>query len=496
MFREFFFKLNKKFSPFNKRILSINEPKNPIMSTSYPGPNMKNLINDIELLNPDYLKINNFINYEKSSGNYFVDCDGNIFLDFSNSGNTNILGYNSKILFEKFLKNQNLFYSSFINKTEYFTNYFDVQSLSLLEETIKEVIPTAMEKVIFSTNPEELAYILSMTRRGNIQIEDNSTVNINYDNSVDSTSNDFLRSILPHVNYSKKNFSNKYKILKVTSNPLKNKDNYVTMNFQENKLFEFCSFPKLIYPLKENMKENYKIENKCLEEAEKILKAKFDFSAIIVDAVAEGDRWATPSYFSKLRKLASLYNLDFIVDERKTGLTVGRNWQHELWNLHLPPDFVIFGNKIMNEGLFIRNDALSDKIYNFFSGYSNIDFNNLIVLKDVLKVIKENNYLEKSEKAGEYFKLQLKELNKRVNLFTNIRGKASLISFDVFDLNYADNHEIQKLIYKKFLHFCRNSGIFIEGDETTNTIFIRPNAIINNNHYDKLLDTLEDFKKL
>ena len=197
--------------------------------------------------------------------------------------------------------------------------------------------------------------------------------------------------------------------------------------------------------------------------------------------------------------MASLYNIDFIVDERKTGLTVGRYWQHELWNLNTVPDFVIFGNKFLNTGIFIRNEALDDKLYKNYVDHSGVDMNNILSLNFMLKFMKEKKMFEKNEKCGEYFKKNLREINKEKNIFCDIRGKSSLISFDVNSENFKIECEQEKkkykdLVYNKFISYCRNSGIFIEGNKNTYTIYIRPSLLIENSHYDKLLNVLEDFK--
>jgi 4-aminobutyrate aminotransferase/(S)-3-amino-2-methylpropionate transaminase len=496
LFRDFFFKLNKKFSPFNKNIFKLSEPKYPIIKSSYPGPKMKNLLNDLEICNPNYLSIKSFINYEKSTGNYFKDCDGNMFLDFSNSGNNNILGYNSTKIFESYLKNENLFHKNFVNKSHGFNNYLNTDIVYTLEKFMSEVKPPAMEKVLFNESPEQLAFLLSMVRRGKIQSENLKSLNINYENNADNNNqNEFSRLMLPQTNFSQKIFFEKFKILKITPNSNTSLNSNYSLNFSDNSLYKYSPFPSLKYPLKENMKENYSLESKCLEEAEKILKEKFDVSAILIEAVAEGEKWATPKFFSKLRKLACLYNADFIVDERKSGLAVGRTWQHELWNLHLPPDFVLFGNKLLNSGLFVREEALPDKVYNFYCDFNNVDFNNLAVLGSVMGICNEKDLFAKSEKAGEYFKLGLKDVNKKIGLFKDIRGKGSLIAFDVLDARENEEHELQSVVFDRFISYCKNSGIFVDGNKDTNTVFIRPNIIVENRHYDVLLNTIEEFKR-
>ena len=508
-FRQIFYKINKYLSPLKKSINKSKEPTYPKMLTNFPGPKMKNLLNDIELLSPEATNIKTFINHNKSQGNYLVDSDNNTFLDLSNLQNKNILGYNNKLFFQKFENLKNFYQINSINKTGNFFEYLTEENIKLIEDIMEQILPNAMDKIFFNENPEELIYLISMLRRGNFSSKNliNEKLDLEYLEENKNEGNNFNCNFnFPQI-LNEINLTEKFKILKILPEKfIENKKNenldyasYTNMNFVENKIFEFANFPILKYPLKENMLENYHNENKSLEEIEKILKKKFDVSAILIEAVGGGETWATPTYFYKLRNLAILYNVDFIVDERKSGLSVGRIWQHELWNLPVQPDFVIFGNKLMNKGFLCRKDAIDENIMNTICGFSNVNINNLLSLKSVLDIIKEEKYFEKGEKAGEYFKRNLKDLNKDINLFSDIRGKAQLIAFDIKSDTNENNENFQKekdkIIFKRFLSFARNSGIFIDGNEFSNTVYVRPNVIIENKHYDHFLNVLEDFKK-
>jgi 4-aminobutyrate aminotransferase-like enzyme len=514
-FRQIYFKINNYFSPLKKKINNGQEPNFPKMHTNFPGPKMKNLLNDLELISPEAINIKTFINHQKSQGNFLVDCDENTYLDLSNITNKNILGYNNNKFYKKFQNLINSYQINSVNKIGNFQEYLTQENIKLLEDVMQEILPKAMDKIIFNENPEELVYIISMLRKGNFSSKNliNEKLNLEYleenkYNSNKNNNNTYCNNyplILNEIN-----LTENYKILKILPekfiNAKKNeKLNITNMNFMENKIFEYATFPYLKYPLKENMLENYHNENKSLEEIEKILKKNFDVSAIVIEAINQGETWATPTYFYKLRNLATLYNVDFIVDERKSGLSVGRIWQNELWNLPIQPDFIIFGNKLLNNGFIARKDAIDENIMNTICGFSdiNLNLNNLLSLKSILEIIKEEKYFEKGEKAGEYFKKNLKDLNKNLNLFNNIRGKAQLIAFDIecdsgnknYNKNESRNLEKDKIIFNRFLSFARNSGIFLDGNELTNTVYVRPNVTIENKHYDHFLNVLEDFKK-
>ena len=57
-----------------------NEPREPSMRTSFPGPNSKAAIQDLDTVF-DTRSLNMIADYSKSAGNYIADLDGNVLLD-------------------------------------------------------------------------------------------------------------------------------------------------------------------------------------------------------------------------------------------------------------------------------------------------------------------------------------------------------------------------------------------------------------------------------
>ena len=79
LIRKYIYKAKQRFFPS----ITINkEPDAPNMVSKYPGPEMKNLLIDLEMSTQDFLNTQSFVNIDKSFGNYFVDCDDNTYLDF------------------------------------------------------------------------------------------------------------------------------------------------------------------------------------------------------------------------------------------------------------------------------------------------------------------------------------------------------------------------------------------------------------------------------
>lgn len=471
LFRNILYKIN---NTLNRKALAVAEPKVPQMLTSYPGPVLKNKLNDLELLSSDYLTTNNFVNYEKSFGNYFVDCDGNTFLDLYTNNGSLPLGYNHPQLYN--LTKENNYLQAFNNKLG-LNNYYTEEAYKNLNFLVSNIAPKKINKLIFANNSitsaTELAAKISMLKRFKQQEKEN----IRFMS---------LEEIRKASNYSVLTFS-------PLANNNETKDPLVIKRVDAEHASGFSTFnwpvapfPRLKYPLKENEKANLEEEARCLEATEKILKLNFHMTAMLVQPVIgeAGDLWASPNYFKNLRKLAKQYNLDFIVDESETGMSTGRFWLHELWDLDIEPDMVTFAKKFQSAGVFIRKDYLAnEKIPNEFVGEGLNELYKLSNLKTIVNEIQKNNLFEKSEKHTDDFKNELKLVNKNAGFpLLNIRGKGSMLAFDLPSNSQRD----------KFLRFTRNYGIFVCGSGET-AVAIRSTLNIQPNHYKMLLNTIEDF---
>ena len=162
-FRNILYKINSKL---NRKPTELKEPKYPKMLTSHPGPILKNKLNDLELLSPDFVYTQNFINYQKSIGNYFVDCDGNTFLDLYTNNGSLPLGYNDANLFN--LTKDNSYLRNFNNKLST-NNYITEEAINNLEYITEIIAPKKLHKLILTksagNSANELAVKLSMLKR-------------------------------------------------------------------------------------------------------------------------------------------------------------------------------------------------------------------------------------------------------------------------------------------------------------------------------------------
>jgi len=466
--RNLLYKFNSRF---NKKALPLAEPKFPKMVTKYPGPILINKLNDLELLSNDYITTKNFINYEKSFGNYFVDCDGNTILDMYTNNGSLPLGYNHPELL-KLIKQDN--YLRLFNNKFSTNNYLTEEAYNDLSYIVEKVAPKKLNRMFLTNNTttsaNELAVKFSMHKRFK---SENGSLNKLPLNEIRKLSNSSVLTFSPLIGENKDPLAVK-------------RSNADYTNGFSHFNWPVGPFPKLKYPVKENEKSNLEEEAKCLDQIERILKLNPKICAMLVEPVlgSAGDLWASPNYFKNLRKIAKQYSVDFIVDEARTGMSTGRYWLHEYWDLDSAPDMVTFARKYQNSGLFVTKDYLGNESLNSeLLEESTTELYKLKNLKAIIHEIEKNKLFEKSEKTAEDFKNSMRDISKNSgHILTNIRGKGNMLSFDLSDAKRRD----------EFVSYIRNQGIFVSASGD-NTVRLRTTLTIGPEHYRYLLNSVEDY---
>lgn len=469
IFRNIYYKLNSRF---NKKALPTVEPKFPRMQTNYPGPILINKLNDLEILSSDYITTKNFVNYEKSFGNYFVDCDGNTFLDmFTNNGSLP-LGYNNPELAK--LVNQDDYLRLFNNKFSS-NNYITEEVLNDISYIVDNIAPKKLNNLILSNNSgtsaNELAVRISMQKH------------------FKSSEKEALKTLPLSEIRKLSNLS----VLTFSHLGAENKDALSVTRANADHVIGFTNFnwpvapfPLLKYPLKDNEKANLEEEAKSLEQTERVLKLNPKVCAMLVEPVLGegGDMWASPNYFKNLRKLAKQYNIDFIVDEVQSGMSTGRYWLHELWDLDSAPEMVTFAKKFQNAGVFVKKDYLvGNAIGSDLTGEASNELYKLRNLRAVIDIIEKNKLFEQSDRSADDFKTELRQISKEYsNAFSNVRGKGSMLAFDLSNRALRDY----------CVSFVRNQGIFV-GASGEKSVRLRPTLNVNSQHYKYVLNAIEDF---
>jgi 4-aminobutyrate aminotransferase/(S)-3-amino-2-methylpropionate transaminase len=173
----------------------------------------------------------------------------------------------------------------------------------------------------------------------------------------------------------------------------------------------------------------------------------------------------------------------FIVDEVQTGMSTGRMWCHEYWDLETPPDIVTFAKKFQVSGLFVNPEFMPKNLNTNFCGEGCFDLFRLHNLSTIMDVVVDKNLFVSSSNSSAYLYNCFENLSEYTNIFSNLRGRGNFMAFDLPDAKHRDS----------FIKFSRNKGVFLAGCGE-NTVRLRPSLTITPDKYDHLCEIMKSFK--
>jgi len=405
-----------------------------------------------------FLQALRFVNFKKSKGNYFVDTDGNVVLDFANPI---ALGYNhdqlinarDSDLYDRFL--QGKVDTSVVPPSDY---------ADILRDNIMPVAPTGHSQVHLSdgsiTSANESALATALTHYAIQHKREYSSLSVlGFENGTHGQSVATLSA----------------------SDPSANHLNVPTYDWP------VAPLPNLVYPLAKNETENRAEEDRCLEATRQLINDRKadskDVAAIIIEPfTALNGRQATPRYYKKLRALAKDNGIPFIVDETRTGVGAsGKMWAHEHWYLSEPADLVTFGGRAGISGFYSTLAFRQNSHCTSFE--QNVDFVKLLGFGVTWKTIQNKNLLDLVQDSSSFLKIELGNIERDLpGTITNIRGNGTNLAFDAYSPRHADS--IQSWLFK--------SGINVQkaGDVT---LALRPSLVLRPKHAANLRDSLSAF---
>jgi 4-aminobutyrate aminotransferase/(S)-3-amino-2-methylpropionate transaminase len=248
-------------------------------------------------------------------------------------------------------------------------------------------------------------------------------------------------------------------------------------------------FPRLQYPLAENVAANEKEDLRCLAEVDAIMTRQKnqgrDVAAVVMEPIqAEGgDNHASGAFALGLRRLCTKHGASFIVDEVQTGGGAsGLMWAHEHWQLPdgEEPDFVCFSKKMQTGGYFHKPSVRPDVGYRIFNTWMGEPIK-MLQLDTVLNVIKRDGLLENTQAAGVVL---LEGLESAVTAYpdvlTRARGLGTLCAVDTVQGGPQRDALVTKM---------RQRGVWVGGCGD-NSIRLRPALIFTPMHAELFLTHL------
>ncbi|SPN99869.1 probable UGA1 - 4-aminobutyrate aminotransferase (GABA transaminase) [Cephalotrichum gorgonifer] len=444
--------------------------------TDVPGPQSKAAAKHLDAVF-DSRAVLLVADYEKSSGNYLVDVDGNRFLDVYAQIASIPVGYNNPALIEAAKSPEMI--SALVNRPAV-GNFPSREWYSILKDGLLRVAPKGMNHIFTAmsgSEANELAYKASfMLYQRRLRGEGTEWTAEELSSCLDNTAPG--SPDLAIMSFSNSFHGRGFGSLSTTRSKAVHKIDIPSFNWPR------APFPKLKYPLEEHVEENADEERHCLEEVERIITTwSSRVAAIIVEPIQSegGDNHASPAFFQGLRDLTKRLGIVMIVDEVQTGFgATGRFWGHEHWNLTSPPDIVTFSKKAQTAGYFFGDRMLvPDKAYRQFSTWIG-DPARVILSKAVVGEILDKKLVEQCTRVGEVMYAELAKLAlKYPDYIKNLRGKGkgTYLSFDT-----KDSHALVASIKKL--------GVNI-GTCGVHTVRLRPMLIFEEAHIPVVITALE-----
>ena len=164
-------------------------------------------------------------------------------------------------------------------------------------------------------------------------------------------------------------------------------------------------FPQIKFPYSLHEKENQEEEQRCLAELEarfRSLKGTKPIVGVVIEPIMGegGDNIASPNFYIGMQEIVKSNGALLIADEVQTGgACTGKFWAHEHWGPRASPDIVTFAKKMQVSGVYMK-PHLRSQHPEIFSTLFQGDPLRLLNLKNILKVIKTDNLMDKAQRTG------------------------------------------------------------------------------------------------
>jgi len=219
-----------------------------------------------------------------------------------------------------------------------------------------------------------------------------------------------------------------------------------------------------------------------------------DTGAIIVEAIQcdGGDVPPPDDYMKKLKQICEKYGIYFIVDEVKIG--IGRTGKmFGIENYDVEPDAIIFGKPIASgfplSGVVGRKNILDSVVagHLFTTGGNPVSAAAGLATLDI---IEEEMLMKKAEEMGNYMIERLLEMQKRVALIGDVRGKGLVIGVELVTDREKRTPGGQETAMVCYQAYKKGLIIFYVGLHS-NVLEITPPLVISKDEVDHGLNILE-----
>jgi len=452
------------------------------MVSEVPGPKSKELHGDLSKIQA-MDSVHFFADYKKSLGNYIVDVDGNVMLDVFTQISSVPIGYNHPSMLSAFSNPDSL---SILANRPALGVYPGQDWVTQLRHTLLRAAPPGLDQVTTmmcgscsNENAFKLMHFKYMDKvRGGEGFSQEAMESCMV-NQAPGTPN--LSVLSFHGGFHGRTAAS----LACTHSK------YIHKIDVPLAAWPVTDFPRYIYPLEENIRENEAEDDRCLAMAEEAIvngeKNGCPVTGVIVEPIqAEGgDHHGSNKWFQGLQALCKKHDIVYLMDEVQTGGgPTGKMWCHEWFDLPEAPDIVTFSKKMLTGGLYHKPELRPKQAWRIFNTWVG-DPSKLVLLKAVLDTIETDNLLENTMKSGDTLLSGLLDLQARYPQYLrNARGRGTFCAIDC-DSGARRDEVIARL---------RMLGVHVGGCGEA-AIRLRPALVFQPHHANIVLQKLEDVLK-
>jgi len=447
------------------------------IKTAIPGPTTLRLKEDINKMQ-QMSSIVNFVDMDKSQGNYQVDVDGNVFMDAFMQIASLPLGYNHPALKDAIRDEANL--GVLINRSA--MGWYPPQEwVDRMRNTMMSVAPKGMTQIypmMCGTCSNENAIKLMFMRY--MDKQRGGRVEFTEEELMTTMTNSAPGSPKLSVMSFKGCFHGRTVGLLSCSNsrPIHGID-IPTLPWPK------CDFPVYKYPLEDFAAENRAEDERCLAMAEDIITSS-QGTAPVVGVITEpiqsegGDNYASKEFFQGLEKICRKHDISFMMDEVQTGGgSTGKMWCHEHFDLEHGPDIVTFSKKMLSGGIFHKETHRpkhAGRVINTWVG----DPHKMILLSAAVEVIQRDKLVPLQVESGKVLLDGLKDLESRYpGVIRASRGLGTFIATDAPTEAKRD----------AFVLAMRKAGVLVGGCGES-TVRFRPALVFEPKHAQIVVDVM------
>lgn len=219
-----------------------------------------------------------------------------------------------------------------------------------------------------------------------------------------------------------------------------------------------------------------------------------EVAAIVMEPIAGDAGLVVPpqKYMDAIYKICKDNNILFVSEEVQQGFGRTGKW-FCIEHFNIVPDMIVMGKSMASgiplSAVVARKEIMDslDKPAHLFTMSGNAV--SCVASLETIRVLRDENLLEKSRELGDYVKSRFEEMKKRYPIIGDVRGLGLSIGVDL--VTDRDSKEGNKEAAAKICYRCWEKGIILIF-LASGVLRVQPPLVISKEELDRALDIIEE----